>query len=27
MKASAIETHYFNFVYCRYYFDVDWGLS
>jgi hypothetical protein len=26
MKASAIETHYFNFVYCRYYFDVDCGL-
>lgn len=23
MKAPKIETHYFNFVYCQYYFDVD----
>lgn len=22
MKAPKIETHYFNFVYCHYYFDV-----
>lgn len=23
MKAPKIETHYFNFVYCQYNFDVD----
>ena len=23
MKAPEIETHYFNFVYCQYYFDVE----
>jgi hypothetical protein len=23
MKAPEIETHYFNFVYSQYYFDVD----
>jgi len=23
MKAPEIETHYFNFVYCKYYFDVE----
>ena len=23
MKAPEIENHYFNYVYCRYYFDVD----
>ena len=23
MKAPEIERHYFNFVYCQYYFDVD----
>jgi KTSC domain len=23
MKATAIETHYFDYVYCRYFFDVD----
>jgi len=23
MKAPEIETHYFNYVYCRYFFDVD----
>ncbi len=23
MKAPAIETHYFNYVYSQYYFDVD----
>jgi KTSC domain len=23
MKAPAMEAHYFNYVYCRYYFDVD----
>jgi hypothetical protein len=23
MKAPEIEIHYFNFVYCQYYFDVD----
>ncbi len=22
MKAPEIETHYFNYVYCQYYFDV-----
>lgn len=23
MKAPEIETHYFSFVYCQYYFNVD----
>lgn len=23
MKAPEIETHYFNYVYCQYYFDVE----